>query len=117
MDDTKPDMSVRYVHGLATGMVIQFGTGEWRDGSVKGPAISEAAFDLLEPAIRSALPDWAEGARYAVTAIPTSCLKPLINAVRELAGDDEAAKAMINAVADWLSEAADNQELVSIFGI
>jgi hypothetical protein len=117
MDDTAPDMSVAYVDGLAPGMVIQFGTGDWRDGSVKGVAISEEAFDRLEPAIRVAIPAWYDGARYSVTAIPSSSLAELIAAIGTLSYDDPATMTMIGEVTDWLALTNERGQPVSIFGI
>ena len=117
MDDNAPDMSVAYVDGLGPGMVIQFGTGDWRDGSVNGVAISEAAFDRLEPAIRVAVPDWYGGARYSVTAIAPSSLGALIAAIGTLVYDDPATMKMIRQVNDWLALTHERGEAVSIFGI
>ncbi|WP_395650185.1 hypothetical protein [Brevundimonas sp.] len=117
MDNTTQDMSVAYVDGLAPGMVIQFGTGDWRDGSVKGVAISEEAFDQLEPAIRAAIPDWYGGARYSVTAITPSSLVALIAAIGTLVYDDPATMKMIGQVNDWLALTHKRGDAVSIFGI
>jgi len=115
--DIEPDISVAYVDGLAPGMVLQFGTGDWRDGSVRGVAVSEEAFDRLEPAIEMAIPDWRYAARYDVTVIPQSSLMPLISALRTLAYDDVATVTMINQVVDWLTHAAKRNQQVSIFGL
>jgi hypothetical protein len=117
MDDNKPEVSARYVDGLAPGEVIQFGTGDWREGSFKGVAVSEAAFDRLEPAIRETIPEWRDGDRYGVTAIPRSSLEALIGAFGALAYEDEASMTMIGQVTDWLSSASKRGELVSIVGI
>ncbi|MFK4056357.1 hypothetical protein [Brevundimonas sp. NPDC046655] len=117
MDNGEPDISSAYVDGLATGEVIQFGTGDWRDRSVKGVAVSEDAFDRLEPAIELALSNWHRSARYDVTAIPQASLPALIEAIRDLAYDDAATTTMINEVIAWLSRAAAHDEQVSIFGL
>ncbi|MGQ2990981.1 MAG: hypothetical protein ACT6RD_13075 [Brevundimonas sp.] len=117
MDDTAPDMSVVYVDGLASGMVIQFGTGDWRDGSVKGVVISEQAFDQLEPAIRVAIPDWYSGLRHSVTAITPTSLGALIAAIGTLVYDDPDTMKMIGQVNGWLALANERGEAVSIFGI
>lgn len=117
MSDNAPDMSVAYVDGIAPGMVIQFGTGDWRNGSVKGVAISEEAFDQLEPAIRVAIPDWYGGSRYNVTAITSSSLEALIAAIDTLVYDDPATMTMIGQVNHWLALTHERGEAVSIFGI
>ena len=115
--DALPDISVEYVDGLAPGEVIQFGTGDWRDGSVKGVAISEAAFDRLEPAIRVAIPEWHDGSRYGITAITSASLATLIEAIGALSYDDPLTAVMIGEVADWLALMRGRGEAVRIFGI
>lgn len=117
MDDPASDVSATYVDGLAAGEVIQLGTGDWRDGSVKGVAVSEAAFDILEPAIRTTLSDWSDSGRYGVTDIPPASLATLIEAIGALSYDDGATKTMIAQVTDWLTLAHEQGDPVSIFGI
>ncbi|MDQ1193878.1 hypothetical protein QE419_002644 [Brevundimonas vesicularis] len=117
MDDPLPNMSVAYVDGLALGMVIQFGTGDWRDGSVRGVAISEEAFDKLEPAIRIAIPDWYGGARHIVTAVTPASLRALVAAIGTIVYEDPRTMKMIGQVNDWLALTHRRGEAVSIFGI
>jgi hypothetical protein len=111
------DISSVYIDSLATGEVIQFGTGNWRDHSVRGVAVSEEAFDRLEPAIELVLSDWNRGDRYGVTAIPQTSLPALIEAIRNMAYNDAATITMISEVVAWLSHAAAQGEQVSIFGL
>jgi hypothetical protein len=117
MDDTRPDMTVAYVDGLASGLVIQFGTGDWQDGTVRGPAISEDAFDLLEPSIQRVVPEWVEGSRYGVTPMSPSSLASLVEAFRALEHSDSEAIDMAAQIRTWLSDMAARNETVTIFGI
>lgn len=117
MDDTRPDMTVAYVDGLASGLVIQFGTGDWQDGTVRGPAISEEAFDLLEPSIQRVVPEWVDGSRYGVTPMSPSSLASLVEAFRALEHPDSEAINMVAQIRAWLSDMAARNETVTIFGI
>jgi hypothetical protein len=117
MANIPADMKVTLVEGLAGGPTIQFGTGNWQDGAVRGVAISEEAFDLLEPTIQQLVPEWRPLARYGVTELSRSSLIALIEGLRALELADPDAVRMKVEVADWLSHASRQPEPVTIFGL
>ncbi len=117
MGDILPDMTVTLVDGLAGGPTIQFGTGDWQDGTVRGVAISEEAFDLLEPTIRQVVAEWRPLARYGVTQLSRSSLIALIEGLVALELVCPETSRMKEGVTDWLTLASRQPGPVTIFGL
>lgn len=111
-----PDLSLKPTLGLAHGETIQFALGRWPDDVGAGVALTEGAFDTIEPHLRRAWPQWDPKGRYGVTELPSTVIPTLVQALRIAASQPATStRDLFNQLADWL-EAHRNQPM-SILGI
>jgi hypothetical protein len=109
-----------FTDGLVAGEVIQFADGRWPSVVGAGITMTEESFDLVEPHLRAASPDWTADHRYGVFELKAHARQEL--AKRLLAEtatlpDAEAKARLFKALAAWLGERLDGWKPVSVFGI
>ena len=117
-----PDLSLMPTVGLVPGLTIQFAVGS-PDAVGAGVALSEDAFDAIEPHLRRVWPEWNSMGRYGVTELPRSIAAALVQELRGeasyvgSASQEAVSKAeLFNRLADWLDDHG-GQEPISILGI
>jgi hypothetical protein len=111
-----PDLSLKPTLGLAHGETIQFALGRWPGDVGAGVALTEEAFDTIEPHLRRVWPQWDPKGRYGVTELPSSVTGALVQALRIAASQPATStRDLFSQLSDWL-EAHGNQP-VSILGI
>jgi hypothetical protein len=106
--------------GLAEGETVQFADGRWPGEIGGGIAITEEAFDLVEPNLRAAAPDWTIGHRYGVFELSVGARARLAKSLRSVSSDSAEATAkdaLFSALAGWLEERPDEDTPVSILGL
>src|SRR5690348_17157599 len=96
--------------GLVAGEVIQFADGRWPGVVGAGIAMTEESFDLVEPHLRAAAPDWTADHRYGVFELNAYARQEL--AKRLLAEvvtfpEAEAKALLFKALAAWLEQRLD----------
>jgi hypothetical protein len=109
------------------GLTIQFAEGRWagrqHDEIGEGVALSEDAFDLVEPSLRSACPEWTPMHRYGVFELPIGAVVLLASLLRieakrrsEATCGAEKNVELLQNLSDWL-DARRNGGPLSILGI
>lgn len=118
------DFELKPTTGLSGGDVIQFADGSWEQGRAigAGVAISEDAFDLIEPYLQQVWLQWAPARRYGVTELPAAVRVALVGSLKaEAAGLDTASesdkRSLFEGLAAWLAQRLGPEQSVSIFGI
>ncbi len=113
--------------GLVGGLTIQFAEGRWTgrsDSEIgEGVALSEEAFNLVEPSLRSACGEWTSMHRYGVFQLPGGAAPSLASLLRAEAeritqatcGSEKEADLLRN-LANWLDARRDRRP-ISILGI
>ena len=116
-----PDLSLKPTVGLARGATIQFAIGRWPDAIGSGVALSEEAFDAVEPHLRSAWQDWPPEGRYGATELPPPAVSALVQRLRSEAQSGSAPRGreaeLLSELADWLEAQRHSQQPISILGI
>jgi hypothetical protein len=117
------DLSLKPTVGLVGGPTVQFAEGRWPDEIGGGVALSEEAFELVEPHVRRACPAWTEAHRYGVFELPRSARAPLVSSLRSEAihlrsfpDNSEGKTELFDSLADWLARRCDEGD-VSILGV
>lgn len=116
---SKPD-DFAFTTGLVGGETIQFADGRSPGKIGAGIALSEEAFDLVEPHLRAVAPDWTAGHRYGTFELNAHARARLAKRLRSEADvlpDATSRDALFRALADWLEERTDEDRPVSILGI
>ncbi|MBX7514799.1 hypothetical protein K3179_09600 [Qipengyuania sp. GH38] len=101
------------------GMTIQFAEGAWRGNPGSGVAISDEAFDYIEPLVESACANWTAGHRYGVYETSVSERKLLLRRLRDQEKRilPSAAHAdLVRGLADWIEAYCNDEIPVSIWG-
>ena len=110
-----------FTTGFVDGETIQFAdTKRWSGKIGAGIAISEAAFDLVEPHLRAVAPNWTTGHRYGTFRLSANARAGLAKRLRSEAdtlSNATSKDALFKALADWLEERTDKDRRVSILGI
>ncbi len=121
------DLELKPTVGLVGGSTIQYAEGRWtgrRDDEIgEGVALTEEAFDLVEPSLRSACPEWTPMHRYGVFELPVEATASLASLLRAKAecftqatyGSEKKAELLRN-LADWLDARPDRRP-ITILGI
>jgi hypothetical protein len=114
-------MLLRPTVGIAPGDTIQFALGSWPGTIGIGVALSEEAFDTVEPHLRSVWPEWTPERRYGVTELPRSAASALVQLLRSELQSTRPLSAgsskLFGQLADWLDAQRDSLEPVSILGV
>ena len=121
------DLELKPTVGLVGGLTIQFAearpSGRLQDEIGDGVALSEAGFDLVEPHLRSACPEWTDMHRYGVFELAAQARASLAMLLRcEAARVSEASERprkkadLFGHLADWLDARCDDRP-ISIFGV
>ncbi|MFC3077710.1 hypothetical protein ACFODL_06380 [Phenylobacterium terrae] len=113
------DLELKPTTGLATGLVIHFAEGTWNTLGA-GVAMSEEAFDLVEPLLKVAWPEWSYGMRYGVSEIPGPARRTLLSELLETSRDEgrpEIERRLFAGLAAWLSTRLHDDQAVTILGI
>ena len=115
----KPD-DFTFTIGLVGGETIQFADGRSPGKIGAGIALSEEAFDLVEPHLRAVVPKWTAGYRFGTFELNararTSLAKSLQSEANVLSGANSKVT-LFRVLANWLEERTDKKGPVSIFGI
>ncbi len=105
--------------GLIGGMTIQFAEGAWPGEIGSGVAMSDEAFDLIEPSVKSACDKWSSGHRYGVFEISVSERRELLRLLRDietrmLSRAEEVD--LVRGLANWIEAHCEVDGPVSILG-
>jgi hypothetical protein len=114
------DLQLKPTVGLVSGLTIQFAEGHWREEIGEGVALSEAAFNLVEPHLRVACPEWTAAHRHGVLQLSTFAKASLVSLLRAAADHPSKGSPQENdllcQLAEWL-EARSDRMPISILGI
>lgn len=121
------ELELKPTTGLASGLTIQFVEARWTGHRVEevgeGVALSNAAFDLVEPCLSAACPAWTGMHRYGVFELPAEARRSLAMLLRAEAGriprreggSGKEAELFVN-LAEWLNARCDDRP-ISILGL
>ena len=112
-----PDLKLKPTVGLVPGETIQFALGRWQDAIGSGVALSEEAFDRVEPHLRSVWPEWKPELRYGAAELPQPIVSTLAQRLRSESEQMSSEAELFRQLADWLDAHCDGPEPVSILGI
>jgi hypothetical protein len=76
------DLRLKPTVGSIGGMSVQFAEGRWPGEVGAGLALSDEAFDLVEPHLRGACPGWTAAHRYGVFELPAPARARLAEILR-----------------------------------
>ena len=121
------DLELKRTVGLVGGLTIQFAEGRWTgrwEGEIgEGIALEIEAFDLIEPCLRAACPEWTSMHRYGVFELPVKgrpqlamLLRSEAARIRDLGSGSAKEAALFGTLADWLEARCDGRA-ISILGI
>ena len=108
-----------FTTGLVGGETIQFADGRWPGVFGAGISMTEETFDLIEPHLRMAAPDWTSDHRYGVFELSASARRELAKRLRTEANmlrDPDATSALFNTLASWLEMRPEELQPVGVFG-
>jgi hypothetical protein len=111
-------LDLQLTDGLIGGETIQFAEGRYPGVVGAGVAMREEAFDLVEPIIRAACPNWTSGHRYGVFQLSTRDRKKLLHQLRAAAAEStiSAVSNLYGRLADWIEPYCEHDEPIGIFG-
>ena len=110
----------RFTDGLVAGEAIQFAEGRWPGVVGAGITMTEESFDLIEPHLRAASPDWNADHRYGLFELKARARQELAKRLLAEAAtlpEAEAKARLFTALAVWLEQRLDGWKQVSVFGI
>ena len=117
------DFTLRATVGLVAGMTIQFAEGQWPGDIGEGVAVTDEAFDSIEPHLRTACPGWTPMHRYGIfdlTAPACSTLVQLLRCegarLRNSSSEMLGKAALFHDLADWLEVRCNAGRPLSILG-
>jgi hypothetical protein len=109
--------------GLSGGETIQFAEGRWPGTIGAGVAMTEMGFDLVEPHLKVASPDWTYGHRYGVFELSPAARATMVPALRSAAAalrmerNHRAQADLLKRLSDWLEARLDERQAISVLGI
>lgn len=108
-------------NGLIGGMTVQFAEGHWPGELGAGLAMTDEAFDIVEPELAAAAQGWTPMHRYGVFKLEAAArgevrLRLLRRAAEMEALGNLAQATMLTELAAWLNERLDERQAVSVFG-
>ncbi|NBW08184.1 MAG: hypothetical protein EBR82_09175 [Caulobacteraceae bacterium] len=107
--------------GIVAGMTVQFADGVWPGEIGEGLAMTDDAFDVVEPLIQHAVPGWTSMHRYGVFEL-TPLVRPALarifrdKAADYLATDQHPEANMLDELAEWLEARESQVRSVSVLG-
>jgi hypothetical protein len=116
------DFTLRPTTGLVPGMTIQFAEGSWPGDIGEGVAVTDEAFDSLEPHLLAACPGWTPMHRYAPYDLSASACPALAQLLRSegkrlrKTGERLGESALFLDLAGWLEVRCDAGRTLSILG-
>jgi hypothetical protein len=117
------DLALTPTIGLVGGMTVQFAEGSPHSEIGEGLAISDEAFDLVEPLIGTSCPGWTPLHRYGVFELSPASRTALMTALRNeaerlgrKANEDAETMTFFMRLSDWLAARLDGPISVSILG-
>lgn len=108
--------------GLAGGMTVQFADGRWPGEIGHGVAMTDEAFNIVEPHLKAAASDWTSDHRYGVFELRPAVRLALIVAFRSKSSDlrrqtsQHAQADFLETLARWLEARSDEAWPVSVLG-
>jgi hypothetical protein len=109
--------------GLVGGMTVQFAEGAWPGEIGSGVAMTDEAFNIIEPLLRAAAPGWTSMHRYGVFELTPSVRADLTKTFKSkvaeyLQKEPEAQPKiqMLEELSAWLEARADRIGSVSVLG-
>ena len=122
--ETLVDFELKATTGLIAGLTIQFSEVFSDDEIGEGVAMSEEAFNLVEPHLHASWPQWNINSRYGVSELPAAVRTALMDALRADIGrvDTTSPKAdgqarLLGDLADWLASRLSERQAISILGL
>jgi hypothetical protein len=122
--ETLVDFELTATTGLVAGLTIQFAEVSSADEIGAGVAMSEEAFDLVEPHLYAVWPKWNINSRYGVSKIPVAVRILLMDALRAGISHVEATSPtadkqarLLGGLADWLASRLSEHQAIRILGL
>jgi len=117
-----PNLTLKPTIGVAPGECIQFARGRWPEAIGPGVALSEEAFNAIEPLLGTVWPAWTSDRRYGVTELPSATIAALVRLLRLQAtvgkpASSDSRTELFSELAEWLDAERKAQEPVTILGI
>ena len=104
-------------------MTVQFADGAWPGDIGDGLAMTDEAFDVVEPLIQRTVPSWTSMHRYGVFELASLARSALANTFRSKAEEYRRADRelqpeaeMLEELATWLEARSNQLEPVSVLG-
>jgi hypothetical protein len=108
--------------GLVGGMTVQFADGRWPGEIGHGVAMTDEAFNIVEPHLMAAAPEWTAAHRYGAFELRPAVRLALVAAFRNELSDLRRRSSQhlqadfLEALARWLEARLDEAWPVSVLG-
>lgn len=115
----KSDLTLQFTRELSPGEVIQFAEGRWNEIIGAGVALSEPAFDLVEPFLQAICAEWTPEHRFGVFELPSGSATKLAKALQGEACvvADQDKKAFLQRLSKWLDQRGAAGSVISVLGL